>query len=441
VYTTIKEKDRYPLFILPKGDDLHKFNSDDYHNLMHYILNTYIMHYYKRLHSVHRDRVSFLIDRSGHSWNEVHKFLEGISHFEKFIYKIILISPGRFYSLLSPFGLPQIWNGRLEYFSTFEQAHSKFPKLLDVKLIPREIGGHLVFNLFEYSQREVQITEIYLNYIKFSENFKQFKEESSNVVLHSNDPVQATALEKIDEKCEHLLKTIQVDLNEITSKIVSWAPLESDSPENNLICNEQNLQLSYIAARYERVRARVIKIKTPLEAALKNMKSNDQTLERNAQEIDFASKIEAIANTITQRMQAIPSLSQNLDISTLPVLLKQISEDNDKCIVLDQQLKSLENLTPISHRQQLENCQNLIKELDLSVKTLSNSLKTALICLSVELNDISINEIKNREEVISSIKNFILISSISSIDNAFKNILLEVQQKIEQAPEIPPLVD
>ena len=82
-----------------------------------------------------------------------------------------------------------------------------------------------MFNLFEYSQREVQITEIYLNYIKFSENFKQFKEESSNVVLHSNDPVQATALEKIDEKCEHLLKTIQVDLNEITSKIVSWAPV------------------------------------------------------------------------------------------------------------------------------------------------------------------------------------------------------------------------
>ena len=82
------------------------------------------------------------------------------------------------------------------------------------------------------------------------------------------------------------------------------------------------------------MRARVIKIKTPLEAALKNMKSNDQTLERNTQEIDFASKIEAISNTITQRMQAIPSLSQNLDISTLPVLLKQISEDNDKCIVL-----------------------------------------------------------------------------------------------------------
>merc|ERR1712192_115881 len=114
--------------------------------------------------------------------------------------------------------------------------------------------------------------------------------------------------------------------------------------------------------------------------------------------------------------------------------------DNDKCIVLDQQLKSLENLTPISHRQQLENCQKLIKEFDSSIKTLSNSLKSALICLSVELNDISINEIKNREEVISSIKNFILISSISSIDNAFKNTLLEVQQKIEQAPEIPPLV-
>ena len=87
----IKEKDRYPLFILPKGDDLHKFNSDDYHNLMHYILNTYIMHYYKRLHSVHRDRVSFLIDRSGHSWNEVHKFLEGIS--------VILVCK---FSLLNP---------------------------------------------------------------------------------------------------------------------------------------------------------------------------------------------------------------------------------------------------------------------------------------------------------------------------------------------------
>ena len=113
-----------------------------------------------------------------------------------------------------------------------------------------------------------------------------------------------------------------------------FSKLESDSPENNLICNEQNLQLSYIAARYERVRARVIKIKTPLEAALKNMKSNDQTPDRNTQEIDFASKIEAISNTITQRMQAIPSLSQNLDISTLPVLLKQISEDNDKFIVL-----------------------------------------------------------------------------------------------------------
>ena len=157
------------------------------------------------------------------------KHLSHAQELSGYISRIFYIGPSRLYGIFSLWYPPIEFSGKIQFFSTLQDAEREYPQFLNDMSIPSIAGGSLICNMSDYSQKELTVLDIYLKY-------KAFRKESKSHGIEFMTSEVAHDIERHLARVESLMTRIKIEIHDqVDSLWTQWQPSPNDSAQHQVI--------------------------------------------------------------------------------------------------------------------------------------------------------------------------------------------------------------